>query len=87
VDNSGRTKHGALLDSELLAEVYLELVGGRQPGLTLGQAAASPRGGAAGPWVPPPRPRALPPRITEAERAAHDRFVEELGAAALWPQA
>ena len=35
VDNSARTKHGALLDAELLAEVYLELIGGRQPGLTL----------------------------------------------------
>ena len=40
VDLSVRTKHGALLDSELLAEVYLELVGGRQPGLTLDQAGA-----------------------------------------------
>jgi DNA polymerase III subunit epsilon len=35
VDNSGRTKHGALLDAELLAEVYLELIGGRQPALEL----------------------------------------------------
>ncbi len=35
IDNSARTKHGALLDSELLAEVYLELVGGRQPGFSL----------------------------------------------------
>jgi DNA polymerase-3 subunit epsilon len=38
VDNSGRTKHGALLDAELLAEVYLELIGGRQPGLELAAA-------------------------------------------------
>ncbi len=36
IDNSSRTYHGALLDSELLAEVYLELTGGRQPGLILG---------------------------------------------------
>lgn len=35
VDNSSRTLHGALLDSELLAEVYLELIGGREPGLIL----------------------------------------------------
>ena len=35
IDNSARTFHGALLDSELLAEVYLELIGGRQPGLVL----------------------------------------------------
>lgn len=87
VDNSGRTKHGALLDSELLAEVYLELSGGRQPGLTLGLATAGPRAGAGGPWVPPPRPRPLAPRITEAERAAHTQFVEELGEAALWVRA
>ena len=35
VKNSGREKHGALLDSELLSDVYLELIGGRQPGLVL----------------------------------------------------
>lgn len=39
VDNSNREKHGALLDSELLAEVYLELIGGRQPGLELAKEA------------------------------------------------
>ena len=38
IDNSAREKHGALLDSELLAEVYLELIGGRQPGFGLTQA-------------------------------------------------
>lgn len=37
IDNSNRTLHGALLDSELLAEVYLELLGGRQRGLDIGQ--------------------------------------------------
>ena len=46
IDNSAREKHGALLDSELLAEVYLELIGGRQPGLVL--AAETHLGGAAG---------------------------------------
>jgi DNA polymerase-3 subunit epsilon len=85
VDNSGREKHGALLDSELLAEVYLELIGGRQPDLVL---AAGPRG-SAGPaaaeaWRPPPRPAPLPPRLTEAEAAAHAAFVETLGDKALW---
>ena len=58
VDNSAREKHGALLDSELLAEVYLELIGGRQPDLTLTVVSA----GAdfqAGAWTPPPRPRPL----------------------------
>jgi DNA polymerase-3 subunit epsilon len=89
VDNSAREKHGALLDCELLAEVYLELVGGRQPDLTLTlspDAAALPGGGAApaGTWRPGPRPVPLPPRITEEERAAHEAFVARLGEAAVW---
>ena len=83
VDTSGRVKHGALLDSELLAEVYLELMGGRQPDLTLtvvsGNASAT---GAV--YAPPPRPRPLPPRLTAAEAAAHAAFVATLGEAALW---
>jgi DNA polymerase-3 subunit epsilon len=82
VDNTGRTKHGALLDSELLAEVYLELIGGRQPDLVLTVVTAA--AAAAGPWVPPPRPRPLPPRLTEAEAAAHAAFVAGLGEQSLW---
>ena len=85
VDNAARTKHGALLDSEILAEVYLELVGGRQPGLVL--AGPGRRGGdgeAAGPWRPRPRPEPLPERVTEAERAAHEAFVARMGDAAVW---
>jgi DNA polymerase-3 subunit epsilon len=82
VDNTGRAKHGALLDSELLAEVYLELIGGRQPDLVL--TVVTSVSAAAGPWVPPARPRQLPPRISEAEAAAHAAFVAELGGEALW---
>jgi DNA polymerase-3 subunit epsilon len=82
IDNSGRLKHGALLDSELLAEVYLELIGGRQPGLTLTVVVSGDA--ASGGWAPPPRPRPLPPRLTAAEAEAHARFVAELGEAALW---
>ena len=85
IDNSMRAKHGALLDSEILAEVYLELIGGRQPDLTLN--AISPQQTAAQTetaWRPKPRPTPLPPRLTEAETAAHDAFVGKLGAAALW---
>jgi DNA polymerase-3 subunit epsilon len=85
VDNSGREKHGALLDSELLAEVYLELVGGRQPGLVL---AAGSRTGTApqadSDWRPKPRPVPLAPRLTEAEAAAHAAFIAKLGPTALW---
>ncbi len=82
VDNSGRTNHGALLDSELLAEVYLELMGGRQPDLTLTVVAGPAAVGVI--WTPPPRPRPLAPRLTEAEAAAHAAFVATLGEAVLW---
>lgn len=84
IDNSMREKHGALLDSEILAEVYLELVGGRQPGLTLSvvtSGGVTPTGEA---WRPQPRPTPLPPRITENEKAAHAAFVEKLGGDTLW---
>ncbi len=86
VDNSMREKHGALLDSEILAEVYLELIGGRQPGLVLtdapGQARQSDATDQA--WRPRPRPEPLPTRLTEAERAAHVAFVASLGEIAIW---
>jgi len=84
VDNSARTKHGALLDSELLAEIYLELIGGRQPVFSLGIVTAGGARQADRAWVAPPRPRALPPRLTEAEAEAHAAFIANLGAAALW---
>lgn len=89
IDNSGRTLHGALLDSQLLAEVYLELIGGRQPdfGLQSEPGTQARPGGPAeteGAWRPRPRPRPLPPRITEAEAAAHEAFVAGLGDGALW---
>jgi len=88
IDNSAREKHGALLDSELLAEVYLELIGGRQPDFGLDDSA----GGAArsGPqtggeiWKAHRRPAALPPRLTGDEAAAHTAFVEGMGDKAIW---
>ena len=86
VDNSAREKHGALLDSEILAEVYLELVGGRQPDFVLGHAAQT--SGASGrSWRPYARPNPLPCRITDDERVAHDAFIAELGEAAIWRSA
>lgn len=91
IDNSGRVKHGALLDCELLAEVYLELLGGRQPGLHLASVAPAPARGAATAPVPQrpdarpeTRPAPLPPRLTEDEAAAHAAFVARLGAGAIW---
>lgn len=86
VDNSGREKHGALLDSEILAEVYLELIGGRQPDFALSSNSAQNTGGSesANEWRPSPRPKPLPSRLTEAEAAAHENFVQKLGEAAIW---
>jgi len=76
IDNSKRTRHGALLDAELLAEVYLELLGGRQVGLVLDVATAATRGldTAADRPIRPPRPHAP----TEAEAQAHSAFVAKL---------
>ena len=87
VDNSARTLHGALLDSEILAEVYLELIGGRQPdfGLTAtAQASTGSSSTAEDDWRPMARPKPLQPRITDDERAAHDAFIKTLGDGDLW---
>ncbi|MEJ6746295.1 MAG: exonuclease domain-containing protein, partial [Yoonia sp.] len=85
IDNSNRTLHGALLDSEILAEVYLELIGGRQPNFGLG-AVATKTTSAGDPkdWRPTARPNALPPRITNEEAAAHTAFIDSLGDGVLW---
>jgi DNA polymerase III subunit epsilon len=87
IDNSMREKHGALLDSEILAEVYLELVGGRQPDFGLAteaQNSAADRTEAGLEWRPRPRPTPLAPRLTEAEAAAHAAFVAHMGDSAIW---
>ncbi len=85
IDNSMREKHGALLDAEILAEVYLELIGGRQPDFALTTAALVAKTAiAAADWRPRPRPEPLPPRLTEEEAAAHAAFVKGLGEQAIW---
>lgn len=85
IDNSNRTLHGALLDSEILSEVYLELIGGRQPDFVLAtRSTGASSGQAADDWRPQPRPTPLPSRITNEEAAAHASFVEELGDGAVW---
>ena len=85
VDNSAREKHGALLDSEILAEVYLELIGGRQPDLILNTAAQNAAIHQTDTtWRAKPRPTALPSRLSEAESSAHQAFVAELGDSAIW---
>ena len=86
IDNSLRTLHGALLDSEILAEVYLELVGGRQPDLVLSgpEVKTSADGSPSSDWRPAPRPKPLPSRLSETEKAAHDSFIAALGSDSLW---
>lgn len=89
VDNSAREKHGALLDSEILAEVYLELIGGRQPDFALnvvGGTDAERGNAAAADTALPKRPAALPSRLTDAEKQAHQEFIQSLVKDALWSQ-
>ena len=86
IDNSRRTKHGALLDSELLAEVYIELVGGKQASLVLETAIEAQQRieidiATVSIGI---RPRPLQPRLSEAELVAHAALIAELGDAAIW---
>jgi len=83
IDNSHRTKHGALLDAELLAEVYIDLIGARQSSLIL---ADTRRIELAGRLDGPRRQRAVPlaPRVTDAEREAHRAFIATMGDKAIW---
>ncbi len=83
IDNSRRTKHGALLDAEILAEVYVELIGARQAQLGLAELGAR-AGNGAGAGALRTRPVALTPRVSDEERAAHREFVASLGDDALW---
>ncbi len=83
IDNSRRSKHGALLDAELLAEVYVELTDARQAQLILAQTStlASATVVAASIRV---RPQALPSRLSDEERQAHCDFIASLGENAVW---
>src|SRR5262249_18198087 len=82
VDNSRRTKHGALLDAELLAEVYVELIGARQAQLILSQAPVLTGPGAL--TSVRQRPMPLPSRLTAEGQAAHRQFIASLGDNAIW---
>jgi DNA polymerase-3 subunit epsilon len=83
IDNSRRTKHGALLDAELLAEVYVELIGARQASLVLSQAAV-PNAAAGVAIVVRERAEPLAASVTDEERAAHRCFIATLGDGAIW---
>ena len=77
IDRSRRTKHGALLDAQILAEVYVELLGGKQVGLDLGPVVSSPVAAAAE-AARPVAPRVFKSRLTNAERERHAAFVGTL---------
>ncbi len=79
-----REKHGALVDSKLLAQVYLELCGGRERSLDLHNTAGGGSGSETARAAYPPRPRTLATRVTEAERAAHEVFITGSLKDALW---
>ena len=85
IDNSRRTLHGALLDSEILADVYLELIGGRQVTLALVEDInVSHSGAALVAHTAPQRPTPLPSRLDAETLAAHMSLIRTMGEAALW---
>ena len=79
IDTSARTKHGALLDAELLTEVYIDLIGAREPGLQLAIAVAVPGLAQAAPGAAPLRREPPPSAPTEEELAAHEKLLAKLG--------
>ncbi len=85
IDNTKRTKHGALMDAELLAEVYLELIGGRQTAMLLNAETKQKSKITASQTIHiKTRPMKLPERLTEQEKTSHALLVEELGKDSLW---
>ena len=84
IDNSRRTKHGALLDAELLAEVYIDLIGARQSQLVLASETRGAQAGLSGGMLRRQREFPLLPRITDADREAHRAFIASLGDKPIW---
>ena len=85
IDTTRRVKHGALLDAQILAEVYVELLGGKQT--SLGLSVAEPAETAAilaAVDSGPVGPRPMRSRLTEAERERHAAFVATLGTNGVW---
>ncbi|WP_090709476.1 MULTISPECIES: DNA polymerase III subunit epsilon [unclassified Beijerinckia] len=83
IDNSRRTKHGALLDSEILAEVYAELLGGRQSHFVLAESQSTAVDQVVGDFLKK-RETALAPTVSVEELAAHSKLLEKLGEKAIW---
>jgi DNA polymerase-3 subunit epsilon len=86
IDNSRRTKHGALLDSELLAEVYIDLIGARQSSLILAEDAPVQRTGGINDTPRRQRTEPLAPRVTAEDIDAHRAFVATLGDKPIWAE-
>jgi DNA polymerase-3 subunit epsilon len=84
IDNSHRTRHGALLDAELLAEVYIDLIGARQSQLVLAAESRDIRVGGYGEMPRRQREAPLAPRISEEDRIAHRAFIATLGDRPIW---
>jgi DNA polymerase-3 subunit epsilon len=84
IDNSARTLHGALLDSEILAEVYLELIGGRQPDFGLSDININDNRTLEENRQITKRPEPLKRRLTKQEEQAHSVFVKSLGENSVW---
>ncbi|WP_047453834.1 DNA polymerase III subunit epsilon [Rhizobium rhizogenes] len=90
IDNSHRTRHGALLDSELLADVYIEMIGGRQTALGLGSSNGSSARSRRDEDMQDiitdilARPQPLPSRVSQEEEAAHAALVAKLGEKGIW---
>lgn len=87
IDNTKRTKHGALLDAELLAEVYIELSGGKQTALSLVNTGTEDNRDKSDEQIDikvQTRSEPLPSRLTETENAAHKALIEKLGDTSIW---
>ncbi|WP_343313070.1 DNA polymerase III subunit epsilon [Brucella sp. BE17] len=87
IDNTHRKLHGALLDSEILADVYIELMGGKQTalGLSVENTSRNQQTNDRDTAIEIiARPQPLPSRLSEAERAAHHALVDKMGDKAIW---
>ncbi|KEC56068.1 DNA polymerase III subunit epsilon [Bartonella koehlerae] len=87
IDNSHRVLHGALLDAEILADVYIELIGGKQSVLVFGNSGSvdeKSQNHKNAPSEVKVRPQSLPPRLSVQEKSMHADFIKKIGEKALW---
>jgi DNA polymerase-3 subunit epsilon len=84
VENGHRKKHGALLDAELLSEIYVDLTGGRQAGFDLSAGKQRNPRAASAQAALSQRVEPLPARLEQAALADHEKFIASLGVAPVW---